>query len=129
MEERTEMDNLEAVVLDMGQSESGIRQRVNDDISKKLIRYNGMLVYQQLFNGKIIVMIVPPYIEGIGEPNPPKTLEILRPDELTTPFLVRQVETLLKELTDWEDYDDDKPTQTIGFNTGAFKNSEVLRES
>jgi len=128
VEERTEMDNLEAIVLDMGQSESGIRQRVNDAISKKLIRYNGMLVYQQLFNGKIIVMIVPPYVEGIGEPNSPKTLEILRPDELTIPFLVRQVETLVKDLTDWEDYDDDKPTPTIGFNTGAFKNSEVLRE-
>jgi len=129
VEERTEMDNLEAIVLDMGQSESGIRQRVTDDISKTLIRYNGMLVYQQLFNGKIIVMIVPPYVEGVGEPNPPKTLEILRPDELTIPFLVRQVETLIRELTDWEDYDDDKPAQTIGFNTGAFKNNEVLRES
>ena len=129
VDERTEMDNLEAIVLDMGQSESGIRQRVTDDISKTLIRYNGMLVYQQLFNGKIIVMIVPPYVEGVGEPNPPKTLEILRPDELTLPFIIRQVETLVRELTDWEDYDDDKPAQTIGFNTGAFKNSEVLRES
>ncbi|MEM6964599.1 MAG: hypothetical protein AAF573_07535 [Bacteroidota bacterium] len=127
--EKTEMDNLEAVVLDMGQEDSGIAQRVTDNLNKRLIRYNGMLVYQQLFNGKIIIMIVPPFIEGLGQPKPPFNLEILRPEELKSPFLLRHVEKLLKELTDWEDYDDDVPEKkSIGFQMG-FKNNEVLRET
>jgi len=129
VEEKTEMDNLEAVVLDMGQEESGISQRVTDNLNKSLIRYNGMLVYQQLFNGKIIIMIVPPFVEGLGQPKPPYNLEILRPEELKPPFLLRHVEKLLKELTEWEDYDDDLPQKkTIGFQSG-FKNNEVIREA
>ena len=128
VEEKTEMDNLEAIVLDMGQEESGISQRVTDKLNKSLIRYNGMLVYQQLFNGKIVIMIVPPFVEGLGQPKPPYNLEILRPDELKAPFLYRHIERLLKELTDWEDFDDDVPEKkSIGFQTG-FKNNEVIRE-
>jgi hypothetical protein len=100
--EKTEMDNLEAVVLDLGQEESGISQRVSDNLNKSMIRYNGMLVYQQLFNGKIIIMIIPPFIEGLGQPKPPYNLEILRPEELKAPFLFRHIEKLLKEVTEWE---------------------------
>jgi hypothetical protein len=126
--EKTEMDNLEAVVLDLGQEESGISQRVTDNLNKTMIRYNGMLVYQQLFNGKIIIMIVPPFIEGLGQPKPPYNLEILRPEELKAPFLFRHIEKLLKEVTEWEDFDDDLPEKkTIGFQTG-FKNNTVIRE-
>ena len=126
--EKTEMDNLEAVVLDLGQEESGISQRVTDSLNKSLIRYNGMLVYQQLFNGKIIIMIVPPFIEGLGQPKPPYNLEILRPEELKAPFLFRHIEKLLKEVTEWEDFDDDLPEKkAIGFQTG-FKNNAVIRE-
>ena len=129
VEERTEMDNLEAIVLDMGQEESGISQRVTDSLNKALIRYNGMLVYQQLFNGKIVVMIVPPFVEGLGQPKPAYNLEILRPEELKAPFLIRHIEKLLKELTEWEDFDDDIPEKkTIGFHAG-FKNNEVIRET
>jgi len=129
VDERTEMDNLEAIVLDLGQEESGIGRRVTDNLNKSLIRYNGMLVYQQLFNGKIIIMIVPPFIEGLGQPKPPFNLEILRPEELKPPFILRHVEKLLKEVTEWEDYDDDLPEKkAIGFQTG-FKNNEVLRET
>ena len=129
VEERTEMDNLEAIVLDMGQEESGISQRVTDKLNKPLIRYNGMLVYQQLFNGKIVIMIVPPFVEGLGQPKPPYNVEILRPEELKAPFLYRHIEKLLKELTEWEDFDDDLPTKkTIGFQSG-FKNNEVIRET
>ena len=129
VDERTEMDNLEAIVLDLGQEESGISQRVTDSLNKSMIRYNGMLVYQQLFNGKIIIMIVPPFIEGLGQPKPPYNLEILRPEELKPPFILRHVEKLLKEVTEWEDYDDDLPEKkAIGFQSG-FKNNEVLRET
>jgi hypothetical protein len=72
---------------------------------------------------KIMVMIVSPHIEGYGDPKPPLSLEILRPDELKVPFILRHIETFLRDITEWEDYDDEQPTKTgqgfnpIGFNT------------
>jgi hypothetical protein len=69
-----------------------------------------------------MVMIAPPYIEGYGEPKPPTTIEILRPEELKTPFILRHLETFFKDITEWEDFDDDQPPkspmgfQPIGFN-------------
>ena len=118
--------NLEAIILDLGKSSSGISEFLEDtDIKRTMIKTNGSLIYQQLFNGKIMVMFMSPHIEGYGEPKPPKALEILRPDELKKPFFIRHIETFLKDITDWEDYDDDEPKKTgaafnpIGFNRAS----------
>ncbi len=114
---KEEVENLEALVLSLGQARSGIFERVNSDVQRHLIKHNGSLVYQQLFNGKIMVMITYPMIEGYGEPRPPLTVGIYRPEELKPPFILRHMEGFIKEITVWEDYDDDEPSQqTIGFN-------------
>ena len=117
------IENMEAVVLDLGRVHSGMRELIQDsDIKKTIVKTQGGLIYQQLFNGKIMVMIVFPYIEGYGEPRPPKNVEILRPEELKQGFVIRHFEEFIKEITEWEDYDDDRPnkpiigyTQPIGF--------------
>lgn len=111
------MENLEAVVLTLGSVESGLSQRIGDAAHlRALIKSNGALIYQQLFNGKILIMLQYPAIEGYGEPRPPRQLAIYRPEELTHPFLVRHFEDLMREVTLWEDYDDDEPSdQRIGF--------------
>ena len=116
VEERGEMENLQAVVVSLGTSESGMYQQVGDDLKRHLIKQNGSLIYQQLFNGKIIVLIHYPYIENYGEPNPPKTIAIYRPEELKDPFFIRHMEEFIQEITKWEDYDDDEPHKRIGFN-------------
>ena len=108
--------NLEGIVLSLGQTRSGISEKVNDEVRRHLIKHNGSLVYQQLFNGKIVVLITYPMIEGYGDPRPPHTIGIYRPEELKPPFVLRHMEEFLKEITNWEDYDDDEPTQKIGFN-------------
>lgn len=112
------VENLESVILDLGKTSSGIVHNVEDtDVSRTMIKANGGLVYQQLFNGKIMVMIDSPHIEGHGQPKPAKPLEILRPDELNTSFIYRHIEALLKDITDWEDFDDNDPVKTpIGFH-------------
>lgn len=110
--------NLETIICTLGNVKSGIYEIVEPDIEKHLIRFNGSLVYQQLFNGKILVLINYPIIESYMEPRPPKTIAIYRPEEIKTPFILRHVETLVSEITAWEDYDDDEtvlPTK-IGFN-------------
>lgn len=121
--EQDKIENLEAVILDLGRSSSGISENLDDSgVKRTMIKSNGALIYQQLFNGKVMVMIASPNIEGYGEPKPPKTMEILRPDELTEPFILRHVEAFLRDITEWEDFDDDEPQkpqigfQPIGFN-------------
>ena len=115
VELKENLENLEAIMLSLGQAKSGIYEKLNDEVNRHLIKHNGSLVYQQLFNGKIIVIITYPFIEGYDQPRPPKTIAIYRPEEIKPPFIVRHMEDLLKEITAWEDYDDDEPSQKIGF--------------
>lgn len=123
LEVKGDMENLQAVVISLGESKSGMYQKVADDIKRHLIKHNGSLIYQQLFNGKVIVMIQYPFIENYGEPNPPKTIAIYRPEELKDPYFVRHMEEFVQEITKWEDYDDDEPNKKIGFNFN-FQNTE-----
>jgi hypothetical protein len=123
------INNLEAIVFDLGRSASGISENLeNTDIKRTMVKSNGALIYQQLFNGKIMIMISSPYIEGYGEPKPPRMVEILRPDELKQPFILRHMESLLKDLIEWEDYDDDEPAKPpVGFNPIGF-NNQILED-
>lgn len=116
VEVRSDLENLEAIDLNLGTVRSGMSHRVNDAIQRDLIKHNGALVYQQLFNGKVTVLIQYPHIEGYGERRPPKNIAIYRPEELKDAYIIRHVEEFIKEVTLWEDYDDDEPhQQRIGF--------------
>lgn len=120
---RDNIINLESITLDLGRTSSGISESIEDTgVTRTMIKSNGSLIYQQLFNGKIMVMVLNPYIEGYGEPKPPKQLEILRPDELKEPFIIRHMENLFRDITEWEDFDDDQPSKSnsIGFNPIGF---------
>lgn len=128
IEDIKQFENLDALLLTLGNVKSGIYQKMEPDIEKHLIRHNGSLVYQQLFNGKIIVLINYPIIENYMEPRPPKTIAIYRPEEIKTPFILRHVETLISEITAWEDYDDDEEVlpAKIGFNHSNYRVEEQL---
>ncbi|MFK7809567.1 MAG: hypothetical protein AB8F74_17315 [Saprospiraceae bacterium] len=125
IEVKSTIENLEAIVFSLGEVKSGIWENVNDNIKRHLIKHNGSLIYQQLFNGKIIVMMNYPLIEGYGQPAPPKTIAIYRPEEIKAPFILRHMEDFIKEMTNWEDYDDDEPAtqQKIGYQLN-FLNPE-----
>lgn len=126
IEVKSTIENLEAIVLSLGEAKSGIWENVNKTIKRHLIKHNGSLIYQQLFNGKVVVMINLPMIEGYGEPAPPKTIAIYRPEEIKAPFILRHLENLVKEVTNWEDYDDDEPSgqQKIGYHLNFMPNEE-----
>lgn len=110
-------EGLEAISLALETRDSGIYERVTDHINRPLIRSGAVLTYHQLFNGKIGILIGYPYIEGIGQPKTPKSLEIVRPEELKEINILRQVELFIDEVTEWEDFDDDKQSvHKIGFN-------------
>jgi hypothetical protein len=130
---RENIENLEAVILDLGRSSSGISENLEKTgVKRTMVKFNGSLVYQQLFNGKIMIMVMTPYIEGYGEPKAPITLEILRPDELSIPFVIRHLETFFKDIAEWEDFDDDQPQRSpatgfnpIGYNIHHDQDDEV----
>lgn len=113
--DKGEMENLEAIVLSLGDVKSGMYKQVSEDVKRHLIKHNGSLVYQQLFNGKVIVLINYPFIENYGQPRPPKTVAIYRPEELRAPFYIRHLEEFITEISNWEDFDDDEPNKRIGF--------------
>lgn len=117
IEIRNDIANLEAVVFNLGSVESGLSEPVGSGMHRGLIKQNGSLVYQQLFNGKILVLINYPFIEKFGQPQAPKTIAIYRPEELKEPYFLRHMEAFVAEITAWEDYDDDmpEPNQRIGF--------------
>ncbi len=119
VEVRDDFENMEAIVFDLGIEESGISSRLNHNIKKALVKNRGTLVYQQLFNGKVMVLIQYPSIEGFGEQRQPKTISIYRPDEISEPFIVRHLEEFMQEILTWEDYDDNAP-QKIGFTNQAL---------
>lgn len=126
IEEKKDLKNLEAIVLSLGAVRSGLYKEVNPSFQKDLVKHNGALIYQQLFNGKIVVLIQYPFIEGYGEPKPPKTIAIYRPGELQPPFFIRHLEAFISEITLWEDYDDDdEPAQRIGFNMNFSNSSDA----
>lgn len=117
IESSDKVKHLEYIILSLGSEESGISEIVNEKTEKPLIKKNGSLIYQQLFNGKVQVMIAFPYIEGFGDPAPPKVIGIYRPEEIKPPFLIRHMEDFIREITQWEDFDDDdQVVKKIGFN-------------
>ena len=124
------MENLNIVMLSLGQEYSGISEKLEDsDTKRQMIKNNGSLVFQQLFNGKILVMVMFPFIENYGQPQQPKTLEILRPHELSDNMILRYVEEFLRDVIEWEDYDDDGQKQgqqvsPIGFQTEVVQDLE-----
>lgn len=122
--ERNQIENLEAVVLDLGRSSSGLAENLeNTDLKHTMVKNNGSLIYQQLFNGKIMVMLVNPYIEGYGEPKPARSLEIIRPEELNAGLILAHTEQLLTDLIEWEDFDDDDRGRKQAFQPIGFQHS------
>jgi hypothetical protein len=113
VEHKEEMLNLGAVVFSLGNEKSGVAKQVAQDIHRHMIKHNGSLIYQQLFNGKIIVLMNYPYIEGYGQPAPPRTIGIYRPEELKTPSFLRHLETFVQEVMFWEDFDDEGKSSNV----------------
>lgn len=117
---KDDIENLEVITLSLGTEVSGIAEKLpGSKVKRPFIKSNGSLIFQQLFNGKVMMMVMYPFIEGYGQPKPPMTLEILRPEEFKPVNVLRYTETFLKEVIEWEDFDDDVP-EKMGLNPIGF---------
>jgi len=111
-------------MLNLGRSSSGIAENLdNTDVKRIMVKNNGSLIYQQLFNGKIMVMLASPYIDGYGDPKAPVSLAILRPAEFSAVTVYQHVRELLDDITKWEDYDDDDPGGKQPFEPIGFRHT------
>ena len=116
VEERFE--NLESITISLGKKISGIKENLDEDTQRSIIKENGSLMYSQLFNGKIQAWMTYPLIEGLMQPKQPKMLGIYAPSEFDENLILHDFDTFFKELILWENYDDDNPSQAkakIGF--------------
>lgn len=119
IEERMEVEGLESVIFSLGLEPSGLKEILEGNNRRDLMRQNGSLIYQQLFNGKIMVLINLPFIEKYGQPQEPRSVAIFRPDEITEAHIAAHLAEFLNDLTMWESYDDDamQPATRIGFKS------------
>lgn len=123
--EEEKIKGLEAITIRLGSKKSGIYAMADKGNERKdFFKEFGTLVYSQLFNGKVQVWMTFPFIEGLVEPRPPKLIGIYAPPEFTEDLIINNIETFLKDLIEWEDYDDDDPNmpqkpQQIGFGLTA----------
>lgn len=120
----TDMENLESLTLDLGRSSSGIgHSRDSAEIRNVMIKNNGGLIFQQLFNGKIMVMVLQPHIEGYGERKEPQFVEIVTPEEINENRVYEHLEIMLDMLTQWEDFDDEGPQKKTVFQPIGFQHN------
>lgn len=98
------VEGMEFIYFGFGQRSSGLFE-VYEKTKLPVIKDGGYLFYTQLYNGKISVLVTVPTIEKYMEALEPKSLEVLRPDELTREKIIGHVISFLDEMTAWEDRD------------------------
>jgi hypothetical protein len=113
IEVEEKFENLETISIYLGKSESGIAEMFDSGTKRTIIKDMGSLNYSQIFNGKIQVWMTFPLIEGLMQPQQPKMIGIFTPPEFTEDLILSNFDEFFKELIEWENYDDDQPSQQV----------------
>lgn len=107
--------NLEAIVFSLGSGDSGISLEV-EETTVSYIKHYGHLVFGQLHNGEISVIISLPYIEELVINDTQEIiLPPLRPSELTDTKILELFHEFLIKVLEWET----TPTNA-GFRHGIY---------
>ena len=115
IEEEEKIKGLESITIKLGNKKSGIYEMAGDGNERKdFFKEYGTMVYSQLFNGKVQVWMTYPFIEGLIEPRPPKLIGIYAPPEFNESLIIGHMEAFLKDLIEWEDFDDDDNPNAAG---------------
>lgn len=94
--------NLEAVVFSLGSGDSGISLEV-EETTVSYIKHYGHLVFGQLHNGEISVVISLPYIEELVTNDEQEIIfPPLRPSELTHSKILEVFHAFLTKILEWE---------------------------
>ena len=127
VEVEEQFENLQTISMHLGKSVSGIAETFESGAKRSIIKDLGSLNYSQIFNGKIQVWMTFPLIEGLMQPQPPKMIGIYTPPEFNEDLFLSNFDEFFKELINWENYDDDVPSQQlnkIGFGIAQTSKKE-----
>lgn len=95
--------NGETVILSFGINPSGIIEE-NDKGIKSFTKHGGSLMFSQVFNGEIYVVIKKPYIEGVVEETNGEFQEKISPEKISEEYIKIQVTEFLQKMIDWENF-------------------------
>ena len=113
VEVEEKFENLETISVYLGKSMSGIAETFESGTKRNIIKDRGSINYSQIFNGKVQVWMTFPLIEGLMQPQQPKMIGIYTPPEFNEDLMLRNFDVFFKELIEWENYDDDQPSQQV----------------
>jgi hypothetical protein len=105
--------NLENVNFNLGAIPSGILEESFDENNKRTSfkSYIGHIAFCQRTDGKIVIVIVCPYIENITNRLDNIIIDTFTPHEITESIIYKSVETFFDEMIKLEQ----KESQSIGF--------------
>jgi len=88
-----------------GKTNSGFTNGEGESASI-LTKIGGCLIYRQLYNGKIKVLIGLPYIDRIRPQQSLIEIAVLGPRDISQQLVAEHFEAFLEKITDWEEEDE-----------------------
>jgi hypothetical protein len=95
------MENLDLLSLGFKSESSGIVGQV-EGVFKFFAKIGGKLIYSQVYNGEIYVLIDYPHIEGHVERQSPKFLDKYEPSQISADIILDHINIFLEEMLSWE---------------------------
>lgn len=107
------MENLDIIVLGFKNESSGIVGQIQG-VLKFFAKISGKLVYSQVYNGEVYVLIDYPYVENHVERQQPKFVGKFRPSDIDKDLILDHINEFLNEMLKWES----GTRKLIGFSNG-----------
>ena len=95
------MENLDILMLGFKNESSGIVGQVQG-VFKFFAKVSGKLMYSQVYNGEVYVLIDYPHVEHHVERQQPKFIGKFRPDEISVDLVLNHISDFLEEMLGWE---------------------------
>ena len=105
------MENLDILMLGFKNESSGIVGQVQG-VFKFFAKVSGKLIYSQVYNGEIYVLIDYPHVEHHVERQAPKFIGKFLPAQITEDLVLDHIYEFLDEMLAWES----GTRKLIGFN-------------
>lgn len=96
-----ECNNLEEVHIRFNKTQSGVMERKGQE-TRPCIKYGGVLVFDQEYNGDVPVIVVYPHVAGCVDRIPDRKLDRIAPENITEVYIALHVVKFLDEMIKWE---------------------------
>ncbi len=95
------MENLDVIVLGFKNEPSGIAGQIQG-VLRFFAKISGKLIYSQVYNGEVYVLIDYPHVENHVERQPPKFIAKYKPSQISEDLILDHINEFLDEMHNWE---------------------------